>query len=142
MSLLLDTNVISEVMTRQPDERVLAWFGRQRTADLYLSSITIGELVCGAMRKTGTRRDEELASWVEDDLVKQFEHRILVFDLKAARRWGDMMAEGDITGNVLPAADAQIAAIAQVNGLSLVTRNTGDFDRMMDDLVNPFEVGA
>jgi len=49
------------------------------------------------------------------------------------------MVNGDITGHVLPAADAQIAAIAQVNNLSLVTRNTRDFERMMEKLMNPFE---
>ena len=91
MSFLLDTNVISEVVKRRSDDRVLDWVSKQTPTDLHLSSHTIGELVRGAMKLKGTQRGDQLIRWIEGELVNQFADRILVYDVAAAQRWGAMM---------------------------------------------------
>lgn len=138
MPFLLDTNVVSETMRPAPDPHVLAWLERQAPRDIYLAAMTIGELVRGARRlATGARRDR-LESWLERDLAAQFEGRILPFDGPAACLWGEMMGDGDRRGRPLPAADAQIAAVALRNGLTIATRNIRDFGAMPVDLFDPW----
>lgn len=139
MAFLLDTNVVSETVKRRPSESVLIWLSGQAAADLFLSAITIGELLRGAQRLNEPERRQRYESWIEDDLVNQFEGRILAFDHHAARIWGEMMGDGDRTGRPPPAIDAQIAAIAYLHKLTLVTRNTKDFHSLDVRLFDPWE---
>lgn len=135
---LLDTNVISELIRPKPAPAVVAWIADRMASDLYIASITIGELTRGALKIGNTTRGVKLQNWIEHDVMYQFNHRILAFDTKAARDWGALMGASDKQGVILPAADAQIASIARVNQLSIATRNTRDFERMLDSVVNPF----
>lgn len=138
MSFLLDTNVVSELVRPRPDENVVAWL-RERAADeLYLSVMTFGELIRGTEKVADTDKGRRLRHWVEEELSEQFAGRILTFDLRAARRWGSLMGTNDRSGETLPAADAQIAAIALVHGLTLATRNVRDFERMTGAVFDPF----
>lgn len=134
---LLDTNVVGELVRPRPDELVARWIERRRVEELHLSTLTIGELTRGAAKLGDTARSASLRRWI-DALALQFEGRLLAFDLRAARRWGDTAGRADRAGGPLPAADAQIAAIALVHGLRVVTRNVRDFDRMVPDAVDPF----
>ena len=142
MPFLLDTNVISETVRARPEPLVLAWLERQSPAELFLASQTIGELVRGACKVREKARRERFTRWIETDLTRQFEGRILAFDDAAARIWGRLMGEGDRTGHTPPAADTQIAAVAIARDLTLVTRNVKDFERFDVEVVNPWEVGA
>ena len=131
---LIDTDVLSALSRRQRDANVEAWFRRQRTSDLFLSVVTIGEIESGiAMRQ---RLDpvfaSALAAWL-DQVLAAYSQRILPFDLAAARRWGVLSAERGNTG-----ADLQIAATALEHGLTVVTRNTADFKPAGVAVVNPF----
>lgn len=138
MPYLVDTNVLSETLKPRPDPRVTTWFANQSPGDLFLSSISLGELTRGAYSAKEKSKRERLARWVEDDLTAQFQGRILPFDQDAAVLWGRIMGDGDKTGHPKSMADAQIAAVARRYGLTLVTRNAKDFKSMGVTLVNPW----
>ena len=138
-AVLLDTNVISETVKKQPAPAVLTWFEGQSPADLYLSAMTLGELIRGARRLRDSARRERLETWINIELIHQFDGRILPFDRMAAVIWGEIMGDGDRSGQTRPAADAQIAAIARRYDLPLATRNGKDFAGMGVALVDPWE---
>jgi len=139
VALLLDTNIISETMRPKPEQRVLAWFEAQNPSDLFLASLTIGELLRGARKVKEQERREHFEKWIENDLTMQFEDRILPFDGAAARIWGKLMGDGDRVGRTPSAADAQIAAVTIHGGLTLVTRNVKDFENFDLKLLNPWD---
>ncbi len=136
---LLDTNVVSESARRRPEPRVAAWWSAQRSDELFVASITIGELVRGARKiqepATARRYDE----WIQDFVIPRFEGRILPFDDRAAFRWGEMMAAADRIGRKRPPLDAQLAAIAALHSLTLVTRNVRDFRSLEVPILNPWD---
>ena len=137
---LLDTNVISELIKPAPKQSVVSWTEEQVVDDLYLSAITIGELVRGLRRLADGRKRRRYDTWVRRDLARQFEGRILVYDRESAIIWGEIMGDGDRKGRPKSYPDAQIASIARRYGLVLVTRNTRDFKDMDVDLFDPWEI--
>ena len=139
MPFLLDTNIVSETVKPKPEKRVLAWLEAQTPAELFLAAQTIGELVRGARKVKEKARRERFEEWIEQDLAKQFEGRVLPFDGAAAALWGRLMGDGDRTGRTPAAADAQIAAVAIHHDLTLATRNTKDFQGFDMKLINPWK---
>ncbi|MEE4209111.1 MAG: type II toxin-antitoxin system VapC family toxin [Parvularcula sp.] len=139
MTFLLDTNVISETVRPKPEQRVLDWLEHQSPEELFLSAMTIGELMRGACKVKEKPRRNKLTKWIEEDLRRQFENQLLPFDDSSARIWGELMGNGDRTGKTPSAFDAQIAAIAIDRGLVLVTRNVTDFDRFELEILNPWD---
>ncbi len=135
---LLDTNVISETVRPRPEPRVLSWFRERTPRDLFLSTVTLGELVRGALKLADPARSMRYQQWITRDLARQFEGRILAFDDRAAVIWGEIMARADKSGRPRPALDAEIAAVARRHDLVLATRNTADFQDMELPLVNPW----
>ena len=138
MPFLLDTNIVSETVKPKPEERVLAWQEAQTPAELFLAAQTIGELIRGARKVKETARRERFEKWIEQDLAEQFEGRVLPFDAAAAVLWGRLMGDGDRKGRTPAAADAQIAAVAIHHDLTLLTRNTRDFQRLGARLFSPW----
>lgn len=136
---LLDTNVVSELFLPKPNAQVVAWLSAQVPESLFLSTMTISELMRGASKLGGTQRGTRLKRWISQDIATQFENRILDFDQRSVLCWGEMMGTDDRAGSSLPSADAQIASVALVNKLTVVTRNIKDLERMLDIVVNPFE---
>ena len=135
---LVDTNVISEVRKQQrANAGVMAFFSRAtRQQDaLYLSALTIGELRRGVelIRHRGDAPQAWLLEAWLADVVDQFSDSILVLDADAAQVWGRLRVPD-------PAheLDKQIAAIALVNQLTVVTRNTADFSGTGVTVLNPF----
>ena len=132
---LIDTVVLSELRKSRRDPTLVAWFERQRTADLFVSVISIAEIERGIVRQR--KRDPifavALASWL-DKVQTLYGERILAFDLQAARRWGVLSAA---IGN--ESADLMIAAIALEHGLMVVTRNVSDFDPTGVPVLDPFK---
>lgn len=142
MPFLLDTNVVSETVKPKPDKRVLAWLEAQTPSDLYLAAQTLGELVRGARKVKDEARRARFETWIERDLAEQFEGRVLPFDAPAAVLWGRLMGDGDRLGRTPAAADAQIAAVALAQDLTLATRNVRDFKSFGLDLLNPWQHAA
>ena len=139
MPFLLDTNIISETIRPRPDPGVIEWLERQFPEELFLSAMTIGELMRGACKVKEKARREKLTKWIEEDLCQQFESRLLSFNDVSGKIWGQLMGNGDRAGKTPSAFDAQIAAIAIDRGLALVTRNVSDFDRFELEILNPWE---
>jgi toxin FitB len=131
---LIDTVTISELRRQRRDPVVVAWFERQRTTDLFLSVISIGEIERGIaqQRATNPRFGDSLAAWL-DRVLALYGERILPFDMQAARRWGAMSAA---LGN--DGADLMIAATALEHGLTVVTRNASDFEPTGVAILSPF----
>jgi predicted nucleic acid-binding protein len=131
---LIDTVVLSELRKRQRDPGVVAWIGRQRTTDLFVSVVSIGEIERGIALQQAKDRDfaQALAAWL-DSVLALYGDRILPFDLSAARRWGRLSAA---LGR--DSADLMIAATALEHGLTVVTRNVDDFAAAGAPTVDPF----
>ncbi len=132
---LIDTVMLSELRKRQRDPVVVAWFERQRTADLFLSVISIGEIERGIARQSvaDPAFADALAGWL-DRVLDLYGERVLPFDLRAARRWGALSA---VLGN--DSADLMIAATALEHGLTVVTRNVLDFEPAGVVVFDPFK---
>ncbi len=139
MAFLLDTNIVSETVRPKPEPNVLSWLEGQNPSELFLASMTIGELMRGARKIKEVPRREVYERWIEDDLTQQFDGHILSFDDKAARTWGRLMGDGDRKGLTPASADAQIAAVAIDHSMVLVTRNVKDFQQFDIEIKNPWE---
>ena len=138
MRTLLDTNVVSELRRPQPDPRVFARVEAMDPDDLFLASVTFGELTHGVRRMDAGRRRDGLQAWL-DRLEAAYGDRILPFDRDAARIWGDLLARCAASGRTLPLEDAQIAAIALRFDLTLMTRNVRNFEGTGVRVVDPWD---
>ena len=135
---LIDTNVISEARKRaKTNPGVTAFFNQavERSQTLYLSVVTIGELRRGVelIRRRGDGRQAKLLDAWLGQVLDQFQYRILDFEVQAAQVWGVLRVP-----HAANEIDKQIAAIALVNSLTVVTRNTADFSGTGVELLNPF----
>ena len=132
---LLDTDVLSALRRRERNPGTVRWVEAQRTADLYLSVVTLGEVERGIARQR--RRDppfaRDLALWL-DRVLAWYGDRILLVDAPTARRWGQLSAT---LGH--DSADLLIAATALEHGLTVVTRNVRHFEPTGVSVISPFE---
>ena len=139
MKYLLDTCTISETAKRIPSGHVLKWLRSVPPEELYLSSVTIGEIAKGISKLAlNDPRRARLERWF-DEIRRQFAKQILPFDDVVAVAWGRMVGEGLRCGRPMSLADSQIAATASVHGMKLVTRNVEDMVGMGVPILNPFE---
>jgi len=136
MSYLVDTNVLSELRRRQPDAGVVAWMQQRPRQSLYLSVLTLGEIRKGIEQLQDSRRRQSLIDWLEVELPHYFVGRLLSVDALTADRWGHLMARA---GRPLPAIDGLLAATALQHQLTLVTRNTRDFEGLDLPMINPWD---
>ncbi|MDB9308027.1 type II toxin-antitoxin system VapC family toxin [Aphanizomenon sp. CS-733/32] len=138
MTYLLDTCLISELVAKQPNQKVLDWVDAQMPERLYLSVITIGEIAKGICKLTPSKRKESLSTWLNETLPNRFENRILTLDVFTMVLWGNLVGQLEQNGRPLPAMDSLIAAIALQHSLSLVTRNEKDFAGTGVVIINPW----
>lgn len=134
MSILLDTNVVSEIR-RGRDVNVAAWAAHWKDADLYVSVLTIGEIRKGIerLRARDQAQAAVFATWL-DELRKRFGDRILPIDIDASDEWGKLNAARE-----RPTVDSLIAATARVHNLTIATRNTADFEGCDVRLLDPWQ---
>ncbi len=138
MSVLLDTNVVSELLRPSPNPTVEGWVAERPAAELYFSAVGEAELRYGvAMLPTGQRKDA-LAAAIEGILREDFEGRILPFDSDAARAYANIAAAHRAAGRTVAPADCQIAAIARSQGMSVATRNVRDFGDIGIEIIDPW----
>lgn len=137
--ILLDTNVISEAMKPAPDDTVRAWLDEQAAETLYLSSVTIAELLYGIGALPTGKRQDRLTEAL-DGLMELFADRVLPFDIAAARRYADLAVKARAAGKGFPTPDGYIAAIAASRGFAVATRDTSAFDAAGVAVINPWNM--
>ena len=135
--IILDTNVVSEPLKPAPDAAVVRWLNLQAPHTLYLTSVSLAELLSGIAALPAGRRRDALQLALNAQMLPLFEGRILPFDTVAAQAFADVNARASAAGNPISFADCAIAAIARVHGFLLATRNTRDFRDTGIEMVNP-----
>jgi toxin FitB len=136
--IILDTNVVSEPLKRNPAATVHAWLNRQSPATLYLTTITQAELLAGVLALPAGKRRTELQKVINNELVSLFAHRILPFGSSSAEAYAQVVTAANAAGNPIDFADAAIAAIALEHNFILATRNERDFKGTPVKLLNPW----
>ena len=139
MRLLLDTCVISEMRKADMNPRLKELMDVVDEKDVFLSVISLGEIVKGISLLEESKRKRELSSWV-GGLERIFSDRILEIDQETAHIWGEVTAKAQKIGKTVSACDGLIAAIALKHGLHLATRNSADFLPMGVMLIDPWAV--
>jgi toxin FitB len=136
--ILLDTNVISALMQRDPERVVVAWLDRQAPESVWTSAVTVFEIRFGlALLEPGRRRrqlDERFTQLLAEDL----EGRVLPFDQASAESAGAMAAGRRRAGRTIEHRDVQIAGIAAARNAALATRNTRHFVGLGVPIINPW----
>jgi predicted nucleic acid-binding protein len=136
--IILDTNVISELMRPKPSSQVATWVAQQPGTELFTTSITEAEIFYGIELLGRGKRREGLLAAAEAMFSEDFAGRVLVFDSDAARVFAKIGAARRSLGRPISHADAQIAALAQVRGAKLATRNVDDFEDCGIEVVDPW----
>lgn len=135
--IFLDTNVVSETLKKAPNEAVIAWLVRY-DAELALPTVTIAEIAFGIQKIRPDQRAERLEQGLAD-WRRRFADRIFSLTEEAALAYGEIMGAAARQGRGMSAPDGMIAAIAQVNGGRLATRNLTDFVTTGLDLTSPWD---
>jgi predicted nucleic acid-binding protein len=137
--MVLDTNVLSELMKPEASKAVVGWTAGQERTRLFTTVITLAEIMYGLeIMPSGRRRTARLQLATEIFGI-DFADRILPFESTAARAFATIVAARQRAGTPIQPMDAQIAAIARANRMSVATRNIRDFDDCGVDLIDPWE---
>ncbi len=137
--ILLDTNVVSEAMKPEPHPAVRAWLNNQAAETLYLSSVTLAELLFGIAALPAGKRKEMLAQTL-DGLMGLCRDRVLSSDVDAARHYAGLAITAKTGGRGFPTPDGYIAAIAASRGFIVASRDTAPFEAGGVSVINPWEV--
>lgn len=138
MNFLLDTNVVSEWTKPRPDVGLVYWLGKADEDRVFLSVITLAELRHGIEKMPSGIRRDRFDAWLIKDVADRFLSRLLPVDAETADLWGRIMMRGRSAGRPVSSMDAFIAATAERHDLTLVTRNTSDFEALGIRLLNPW----
>lgn len=137
--ILLDTNVVSEPLRREPDAGVIAWLDAQTLETLYLSTMTVAELRAGVALLPAGKRRKALQEDVEKRVLPMFAGRMLPFDLDCTRAYAELLVRVRKAGSGIETADACIAAVALAGGFTVATRDTSPFAAAGLSVINPWE---
>ncbi len=136
--IILDTNVVSEPLKPEPEPAVLAWLDDQAAQTLYLTSITLAELLAGIAALPAGRRRNQLDQALSQKIMPLFEGRVLAFDAQAAHAFAGVQSSASAAGHRISFADGAIAAIAAAHGFAVATRNVRDFKGTGVELIDPW----
>ena len=139
MKALLDTCMISELASKKPNPKAVEFIDSLDPEDVYLSVVTIGEIVKGIEKLPKSRRKTDLHNWLKEDLLVRFEGNILALDTDTLIEWGALTARLESAGKPMPAIDSLIAATTLSKKMTLVTRNVSDFEDSSAEIVNPWK---
>ena len=138
MKVLLDTCALSELRLPRPDAGVGRAIQELDSDDLFVSVVTIGEIVKGVALLPAGQKKRLLQTWLQT-LERHYGDRFLPVDLETCRMWGELTAAAQKAGRTIPASDGLIAATARRHGLYIMTRNTADFEPAGVSILNPWD---
>ena len=136
--IVLDTNVLSALMRREPEPAVVAWLDGQPSASIWVTSITVFESRFGLALLPPGRRRQALQASFESLLADDLEHRVLPFDGEAASQAALIGATRQHAGRPVDMRDMQIAGIVVARRATLATRNLRNFDDLPTPVVSPW----
>ncbi|CAM2836630.1 type II toxin-antitoxin system VapC family toxin [Methylobacterium mesophilicum] len=136
--IVLDTDVISEPWTAEPDPKVVAWFDAHMVETLYLSTITVAALRFGSATMPDGKRRRINQERLEREVLPAVAGRILSFDLGASQAYADLMARARAAGRAIGRADGYIAATAAAHGMMVATRDIGPFEAAGLTVIDPW----
>ncbi|HHU37001.1 MAG TPA: type II toxin-antitoxin system VapC family toxin [Treponema sp.] len=126
MIYVLDTCVLSETIKPQPNATVVAWLRKQKQEQLFVTTLSLGELRKGIDRLDASTKKHQLLVWLAT-LADNYQRRFLDFDQESAMLWGSICAQCEQAGTPVPVIDSLIAACTLRHGGTLVTRNEKDY---------------
>ena len=135
MTHLVDANVLSEPTKPVADARVVSWL-RAHERELAVNPIILGELEYGILLLPAGRRRTRLEHWFAAGVPRM---RVHDYDAATASEWARLLARLKKKGQAMPIKDSLIAATALAHGLTVATRNVGDFRNAGVPVENPFE---
>lgn len=136
--IILDTNVLSALMRRIPDELVIDWLDSQPRTSIWTTSVTTLEVRFGLQSMPSGKRRNALMRAFDIVLENKIERRIAPFDAAAAQEAGDLMAIRHKKGRPGDLRDTMIAGIVLACRATLATRNTSHFEDLSVPVVNPW----
>ncbi|TVR80900.1 MAG: type II toxin-antitoxin system VapC family toxin [Rhodospirillales bacterium] len=139
--IVLDTNVVSEAMKPEPHPSVRDWLDAQAAETLFLSSVTIAELMFGIGALPDGKRKDNLAAALEG-MLNLFDARILSFDTEAARCYADLAVKARAAGKGFPTPDGYIAASAAARGFAMASRDSSAFTAAGVTVIDPGTVAS
>jgi predicted nucleic acid-binding protein len=135
---VLDTNILSAMMSAAPAREVAAWVSGQPTELLFTATICQTEILSGLAIMPEGRRRLDLVAAARSMFAEDFEGRVLPFDMDAAAAYADIFAARGRVGRPAATVDLMVAAVARSQGASVVTRNVADFEECGVAIVNPW----
>jgi toxin FitB len=135
---LLDTNILSELRRPKPERKVLAFIAAQPLDLLHVSSVTFAEIRFGIELVTDANRRAELNDWLTHKVRPMFEQRVLAISEDVMFKWRLLVEEGRKAGHTFSQPDLIIAATALHHGLTVVSRDVGDYQRARAPVFNPW----
>jgi hypothetical protein len=136
--ILLDTNVLSGLMQRVPDQQLVEWLDDQPVESIWTTAITVFEVRMGLELLAPGRRRRQLEQAFDQLLAEHLEGRIQTFDQTAAMAAGTIAASRQRAGRTLEIRDLQIAGIATARRASLATRNVRHFEGLGLHVIDPW----
>ena len=136
--MILDTNLLSALMQRQPGVAVVEWLDRQSADTIWVTSITLFEARYGLKLLADGQRKTLLEQRFDELVQLELANRIAVFDVRAAGQAAQLAAERKARGRPVDIRDTFIAGIAIARGATLATRNTKHFEDLPTPVVNPW----
>ncbi|MDL2402979.1 type II toxin-antitoxin system VapC family toxin [Rhizobium mayense] len=140
--IILDTNVISELLTPSPSTTVEAWLAAQPPLSIFTTATTQAEILYGLRLLPSGRRRSQLEAAILPIFEEDFAGRVLAFDSEAASAYSVIATSRRQEGRPISQFDAQIAAIAASRGATLATRNVPDFLGTGIVIINPWDYRA
>lgn len=135
---LLDTNVLSELRRPKPETKVVGFIASKPLDLLFVSTVTFAEIRFGIERLADAARRAELNDWLAHRVRPMFEQRVLAVSEDVMFKWRLLVADGRKAGHTYSQPDLIIAATALHHGLTVVSRDTGDFKKARVPVLNPW----
>jgi toxin FitB len=137
VNFLLDTNAVSEWVKPRPNPGLIEWMEAADEDRIFISVVSLAELRYGVERMAAGRRQNRLEQWLRHELPLRFENRILPVDADVAEAWGRTVSRSESAGRPIGVMDAFLAATAEINRLTLITRNVSHFP-LLRTVLNPW----